>query len=521
MKKRLFRLAARPASTGGPASSRWGILPLGVAFTSLALVSGLIGAAPASARPAMRSMSGPTVTRTANATLKGNSSAGPLTANGVFETTYPSTVSPGDSVTPLLNGTLSISSTNLNAILKQKRATSCTFSFTVFDVTVLGAVPSPQNINLAPFSVTSPYPPLNFALPSLPIGPLTAGPSGQITITLGQIVGTLTCQNAAGATVFSSSVSFTPHRVVLAVIRIIKPGSLGTVGVQVSTSGGSPVAGAGVTLCDGTTGNCYGAVSDGSGAVSISNLPPDQYYAVAFPAANSGLLTGTGGPAGLPAGGFLQIIVVLHPPAPVPSNVTLGNNTGNPERSVPVEYWKNSFPVSVTGCAGGTATWSVTGINSQTGLPLTVSGPMTEAPPGVYSATIPPLYPIHGPVTITLVIHCPDGTTQTSSFNIYIDPSGTVVNQKGRAISGATVTLSNGPSMIGPFTPVANGDTSVMSPANANNPQLTGTSGRYGWDVVTGYYTVTASAPNCNTVTSPALSIPPPVTGLTLTLTCH
>lgn len=80
----------------------------------------------------------------------------------------------------------------------------------------------------------------------------------------------------------------------------------------------------------------------------------------------------------------------------------------------------------------------------------------------------------------------------------------------------------------GPFTPVPDGSP-LMSPGNRANPDTTTADGTFGWDVLTGYYyQVQASKsgctspqdPNATTVTSRPFEVPPPMTGLRLTLEC-
>src|SRR5262249_32506343 len=86
-------------------------------------------------------------------------------------------------------------------------------------------------------------------------------------------------------------------------------------------------------------------------------------------------------------------------------------------------------------------------------------------------------------------------------------------------ISGATVTLLRSADPDGPFIQVPAGS-ATMSPANRANPDLTDAAGRFGWDVIAGYYEVEASAPSCEPATSPVLTIPPPVSGLVIGLSC-
>jgi len=105
----------------------------------------------------------------------------------------------------------------------------------------------------------------------------------------------------------------------------------------------------------------------------------------------------------------------------------------------------------------------------------------------------------------------------------WIDPSGVVMVTDGHTApvpaGGISVTLSQGPSLQGPFTPVPSGS-AVMSPANRTNPDATRSGGQFGWDVLAGLYQVTATAPGCTPSSTPTLAVPPPQVGLTITLTC-
>jgi hypothetical protein len=59
-----------------------------------------------------------------------------------------------------------------------------------------------------------------------------------------------------------------------------------------------------------------------------------------------------------------------------------------------------------------------------------------------------------------------------------------------------------------------------MSPANRRNPDHTDVFGQFGWDVLPGFYQVTASKPGCRSAKTTLLSVPPPVFGLSLTMSC-
>ena len=110
---------------------------------------------------------------------------------------------------------------------------------------------------------------------------------------------------------------------------------------------------------------------------------------------------------------------------------------------------------------------------------------------------------------------------------MYIDPSGVVVDTLGNPVENASVQLFRSDSSAGPFILVPNGS-EIMSPTNRTNPDLTDERGLFGWDVVTGYYTVRAEAIDCTSpenanqtfVETEIMFIPPEVTDLRLILDC-
>ena len=80
----------------------------------------------------------------------------------------------------------------------------------------------------------------------------------------------------------------------------------------------------------------------------------------------------------------------------------------------------------------------------------------------------------------------------------------------------------------GPYAPVPDGS-SIMAPNNRSNPSTSDSAGRFGWDVLAGYYKVTASKPGCvnpdnhseTSVSTGVLTVPPPVTDVSLKLDCN
>ena len=334
--------------------------------------------------------------------------------------------------------------------------------------------------------------------------------------------------------------------------------ALGTISGTVEASG-SGVPGATVQACitSATAGtNCYpaAAVTDSSGGYSIPNVPYTStgitYQIEVFPPGTTYL---TPAPESVTISGSTATAptITLSSPVPMPSNVTISDPIATDQNSTntggstgpPIIQW--SYPTALTytytgTCPDPTIGWSLTAVNTITGVQSTVSGSMVETytytpsptggpdianPTGDYTGTIPALYPLHGAGSVTFTVTCPPqtsggtSTTTTSQMSVYIDPSGTVVNQSNVPIKGAKVTLETSPSPTGTFSAVPDGS-STMSAANTTNPYTTDATGTFAWDVLAGYYEISATAAGCNTVTTLPMQVPPPVTGLVLKLTC-
>ena len=181
--------------------------------------------------------------------------------------------------------------------------------------------------------------------------------------------------------------------------------------------------------------------------------------------------------------------------------------------------------------------------------------PMTAAGSGQYSVqlTAPDDLPAGNPFDLAVSYRC-QGVEQNDpvgQWQLY-DPSGVITDAStDQPVSGAVVNLYRVPnaqpdnasesgdcptistrptSSGGPFgawsglPPAdlssgawANPDTEAISPAG--NPQITGSSGGYGWDVAEGCWFVTVQASGYEPLLSPIVGVPPAVTDLDLALT--
>lgn len=115
--------------------------------------------------------------------------------------------------------------------------------------------------------------------------------------------------------------------------------------------------------------------------------------------------------------------------------------------------------------------------------------------------------------------------SRTLASDLYIDPSGRVLSTSGAALGGARVTIKRSNARRGKFVKVPNGSP-LLSPANRHDPAQTGRFGDFGWDVMPGFYRITAAHAGCRSSTGGAststgvLRIPPPMSNLVLRLRC-
>lgn len=297
----------------------------------------------------------------------------------------------------------------------------------------------------------------------------------------------------------------------------IQPGT-GTLAGQVMRSdilqGVVPQPGAIIEVCSLDSTECPAVAQAGPlGDFQVTSLTPGDYLIRAFPPPLANGLAPTFFEATIVADETIYRSPVLPFASeidgiflePTPINGTL-----------PLRFGQNT--IRVAGCAGANVHLEINGIEVE----------MTEEAgnPGIYSGTIN-ITSVQRQFFASIEFDCPGGPSV--SFEAFatgfIDPSGTVVDQTGAAIPDAEVTLLR--EEDGVFVSVPDGS-GVMSPANRSNPTYTDQNGEFRWDVLTGDYLVSAQAANCHAPGDPSQSsvqagpfpIPPPVTGIVLTLEC-
>ncbi len=310
----------------------------------------------------------------------------------------------------------------------------------------------------------------------------------------------------------------------------------GSVEGTVSNDAG-PVPGALVTVYQPQPhGQRYQVYTEGNGSYEVRNVEPGTYLVKASPP--------TGAKGNLVISGEFKVSVAaeatedlyLPPVTPVPPGTTIKGGLGVAEvegAEVPVLKVNSPTPIETEACteqfspeqcAGAVTTVTIAATNSGNGV-REEKGPFglgeESNGSGTFAGSVPALGPLEGFARVKITIEVSLTIKITIEATVFIDPSGTVLDgdHADAPITDATVTLLSAESLSGKFSAVPEGSP-VMSPANRLNPDTTNGEGAFGWDVVPGYYKVTASKPGCGTATTAAFEVPPPVTELQLVLHC-
>ena len=306
-------------------------------------------------------------------------------------------------------------------------------------------------------------------------------------------------------------------------------------------SGMRGMSGAQVDLCP-ATGDCATPVdtttTSGTGRYEFSVADPGDYRVIAHPVApfddpatktSSVLTVAKGSDVQQDFGWEIVDRVDSDTSLAGPGYVSRCGGAGEPacDTIVPTLYWEAETTVTKDKCPDGTT-------GEQSARYRIVSDTetfqdWTDMPiqgDGSFRAVVPALSPHHGDAHFEFEVTC--GSTITpSGFDVYIDPSGVVVDQDGKPVRDAKVTLYRFQGAALGYVPVPDGST-VMSPANRTNPDRTDRDGHFGWDVVAGGYVVRAEKAGCRSPSNAAvpyaesatLTIPPAVTDLRLVLDC-
>lgn len=295
-------------------------------------------------------------------------------------------------------------------------------------------------------------------------------------------------------------------------------------------TGGHPLAGAQVELCETDLTGCTQKSTDASGRYEfLKALPAGQNsHAYRIRAHGHGAFTT---PATQTSAATVMVRGGDHRRDFAWERLTrLDSHTQLPgagsQGDVPIWHYMSPQPLHIDGCPPGVPGMASYVLIGQDPVGFwTGSIMMTHNLDGSFDAIIPPPAPHHGPAILEITLVC-DGRVTVTKVNVYIDPSGVVHNTRGRPIAGATVTLYRHEGATLGFQQVPDGS-AVMSPANRRNTDLTDAAGHFGWDVLAGVYKVRAEKAGCHApgsavpyVETAALTIPPPVIDIDLILQC-
>ena len=298
------------------------------------------------------------------------------------------------------------------------------------------------------------------------------------------------------------------------------------------TSSGQPLADVNVRVgsSQGTTTSADGtyklATSSGDHSIRFSSQwHVDEYYDDQIDRSPS--VTTVSVSSSSTTSGIDADLAAIPPLTPPPDGTEVSGQTSSLD-GIPVFRGADIMKITHQGCPNGWAQLAVADLSTGARL-FGIGTGETPAGSGTYVFDFPLDNQLGGRGSVEIYIYCED-STETVSFSIYVDPSGTVQDENGSPISGAAVTLMrDNPNTVAlDFEVVADGSVLMDPEVNNTNPDVTGADGQFRWDVVAGLWKVRAEKDGCHApgdasvpyVETPALVVPPPRLGLVLELEC-
>lgn len=292
----------------------------------------------------------------------------------------------------------------------------------------------------------------------------------------------------------------------------------GSVSGTVTDESGQPISGAMVGVVGvGADQWFVNTFTNDAGKYVFNGLPATAVEVVANPPSDR-TLTSDRYSATLVAGQPLVTNLILTTPRIVAEDIVMTQDDVQLEGS-PSIYTDSTLVSGVRNCVPGAGTVRLV----QDGRTLFTENLVQSDNDAI--ATWPEVDGHSGAARLIIEATC-NGETRTRTVDVYLDPSGKVLDQNGSPIPNALVTLYRADSSDGDMRQVLNG-APLLSPGNRINPMLTDYAGRYGWDVMGGYYRVKAEAFQCTgsdgtTGTwSNVLPVPPEQLDVTLELQCQ
>lgn len=284
----------------------------------------------------------------------------------------------------------------------------------------------------------------------------------------------------------------------------------------------------------------YSCTTTFNGQYTLYNIPQGTYTVYAQPSIGVVLTTPNYQTVSVLSGQTTSNVNFgATAPTPPPPEVTITGISSNSYSSIPVNYF--GTPTDYTKDVGPNG-FNHCGADKPTSVELVINFPdtggmrhklMTQhvdnpATPvdesELWSASFSPFVSAgdgsthmdHGIANLTFNVQCPAGPAEVQDGgNIYIDPSGQITDIcTAKPVDGVTVTLvkEDPPTTDHYITP----KTTDYIPKI--NPQITDTTGNYGWDVIPGVYKVFVEKTGYKSVLSNSVTIPPAVTDLNISL---
>lgn len=195
--------------------------------------------------------------------------------------------------------------------------------------------------------------------------------------------------------------------------------------------------------------------------------------------------------------------VTLHAPRPVPAGVTFAPSRPNAANGAAVVFSADQPTIKVpSDCTDGDGTVTV-----QLG-DLELSATLLPQSAGTFQAELPAAHPLHGVADVTYNIDCNDPASSSSgAFDLYIDPSSTVIDRYYNSVAGAKVTFLRSATKTGTYTAVP-ANSPFLTPANRSGSRITGADGLFDFNVTPGWYKIKATVAGKSTTTE-AMEVPP------------
>lgn len=304
--------------------------------------------------------------------------------------------------------------------------------------------------------------------------------------------------------------------------QMIDPGEIRGMKFNDLNTNGSQDAGedglAGVTICI-FLWRCE--VTNGSGNYSFQGIPPGNYTVFEMPTSGSVPTTPTMVTITVNPGDVMIVNFGNHLPVPPPQDITVAQQSGE-QNGVPTVFRPGLTNLTInknlTNISNNVVSVNLT-LNWSDGT--TRSANMTEIDStNVWTATFDAPFS-RGTAEMRFEVDvAPAGVGPEDAIEIgdiiFIDPSGQIKNAcSGDPISNANVML------LVEYPPGSNSFTE--SPPEyqmpSDNPLITGLDGRYSWLTIPGTYKVRAEKAGYATAESAPVSVPPPATGLDISLT--